>query len=260
MSVNRNAHYWAKKNEKAMQAKVHTKEMAEKYKEEIAYSIRHTSVYTKEVEKTLCVNTTAKSTVIETDSVSAVLEYGTNPDAGRVAVLNFASYKHPGGMFIEGSIAQEECLCHESFLYNVLKEFPEYYAYNDKYKNKALYTNRALYSKDIIFERDNISCKCDVITCAAPNFAAASEYCRVSKEENSKVLRERIKFVLDIANDNRVDTLILGAFGAGVFGQSAEEVAVIFKELTDSRKYSFKNIVYAIISGPNVEPFKKVFA
>ena len=40
----------------------------------------------------------------------------------KIAVLNFASFKNPGGMFYNGSSAQEESLCHESFLYNVLKK------------------------------------------------------------------------------------------------------------------------------------------
>ena len=37
-------------------------------------------------------------------------------DNGRTAILNYASYKSPGGFFLEGSPAQEEALCHESIL------------------------------------------------------------------------------------------------------------------------------------------------
>lgn len=252
--------YFSKKNEKSSQAVTHTKEMLEKYAKEIDFSKRNTIIYTKEV-KDLAKRThiVPQNTVLEMDSVSAILKYGADSNSGKIAVLNFASYKNPGGMFLEGSIAQEECLCHESFLYNVLKEFPEYYEYNNQHKNKALYTNRCLYSKDIFFERDNASCKCDVITCAAPNFTTASKYCNVTEKENSKALRERIKFVLDIAEDNKVDTLILGAYGAGVFGQSAEEVATLFKNIIESENYGFSKIVYAIIPGPNVDPFKKIF-
>lgn len=197
--------------------------------------------------------------ITEIDSVSAILQYGRDYNAGNVAILNFADYKNPGGGFIRGSIAQEECLCHESFLYNVLKKFPEYYEHNIKNMNKSLYTNRALYSKDVIFERDKMFCKCDVITCAAPNYKSAFDMYNISNEENTKFLRRRIKFVLDIAEHNKVDTLILGAYGAGVFGQSVEEVAHIFKEYLNENRYCFRKIIFAIIPGVNVEPFKKAF-
>lgn len=255
----RNSIYWQKKNEKATKAKAHTEFVDLKYKEEIKNSIKNTLTYTGSISGLPdTVNNSVPNIIVdEVDSVSAILKYAATGE--KTAVLNFASYKNPGGMFIEGSTAQEECLCHESFLYNVLKEFPDYYAYNNARKNRSLYTNRALYSPQVIFERDITCVSCDVITCAAPNFSAASEYCKVSRAENSKVLRDRIKFVLDIAEANKVEILILGAYGAGVFGQDASEVATIFKEYLTSGRYSFKTVSFAIIPGPNVEPFTKIF-
>ena len=72
----------------------------------------------------------------------------------------------------------------------------------------------------------------------------------------------RIKFILDIAKDNHVDTLVLGAFGCGVFGQNPREVANIFKKLLDtSFKGCFKKVVFGIPKGnnDNLEQFKLVF-
>lgn len=147
--------YFSKKNEKSSQAVIHTKEMLEKYAKEIDFSKRNTIIYTKEV-KDLAKRThiVPQNTVLEMDSVSAILKYGADSNSGKIAVLNFASYKNPGGMFLEGSIAQEECLCHESFLYNVLKEFPEYYEYNNQHKNNYILTDafilRTFFLKEIM--------------------------------------------------------------------------------------------------------------
>lgn len=87
---------------------------------------------------------------------------------------------------MKGSKAQEECLCHESYLYNVLREMPDFYAWNNQHKNKALYLNRALYTEDILFERDDQHAYCDVLTCAAPNKTAAQKYCNVSNKKTLK--------------------------------------------------------------------------
>lgn len=93
-----------------------------------------------------------------------------------------------------------------------------------------------------------------LITCASPNKTTAQKWQNVSNEENSKYLRERIKFVLDIAKDNKVDTLILGAYGCGVFGQNPIEVAQIFKEYLTTTHKCFKKVIFAIPSGNNNLP------
>ncbi len=257
--------YWNEKEERAEQAKRHTEEMEKVYGKEIQESIKNTVFYLLDFEsekfqnekEVPCGNCEIK--VEAQDSVTAILNYaGKN----RTAVLNFASYKNPGGMFINGSKAQEECLCHESFLYNVLSQFvPQFYSWNNKNKNRALYLNRGVYSPDIVFCREGKSVLCDVITCAAPNKSAAKRYQHVSDKENTSVLRSRIQFVLDIARDNQVKTLILGAYGCGVFGQDAKEVASIFKEFLATTYHCFACVVFAVPKGKdkNLEAFEQVF-
>ena len=63
-----------------------------------------------------------------------------------------------------------------------------------------------------------------------------------------------------IAKNNEVDTLILGAYGCGVFGQDPYEVASIFKEYLDECK-CFKTVVFAVPNGKNgnYEAFIKTF-
>ena len=175
-----------------------------------------------------------------------------NHAEGRTAVLNFASYRHPGGMFYEGSSAQEESLCHDSFLYNVLRQFPAYYEWNEKNKNRALYMNRAIYSKDIMFFNGDTAKKCDVITCAAPNLSwGIRNRDEQVLQDNKEVLKSRIDFVLSIAAQQEVDTLILGAFGCGVFKQPAQAVAKIFVTLLKTKYKCFKKIVFAVPRGIN---------
>lgn len=96
--------------------------------------------------------------------------------------------------------------------------------------------------------------KADVLTCAAPNYSAASKHGSVSADENLTALLERIRFVLDVAEDNHVDTLILGAFGCGVFGQDAAVVACGFKRWLEQRDYRFKDVCFAV---PDTENYKK---
>lgn len=254
--------YWKNKEQKATIAREHTKEMQNKYGRCIQTAISATKIYDKEsfdgaFEEDI-EDKDIEIIVDDIDSVGAVMKYG-NPST---AVLNFSSYKNPGGMFMNGSKAQEECLCHESFLYNVLREFQtEFYDWNNQHKNRALYLNRGLFSPGVWFIRENNHTECCVITCAAPNKSTAQKYQNVSDQENIRVLRSRIKFVLDIAKANNINTLILGAYGCGVFGQDATEVANIFKEYLTTTYKCFDTVIFAVPSGRdgNYEKFVKVF-
>lgn len=242
--------YWDDKKKLAELAEQHTEEMEKQYRVEIGMSAAETMTYTggKKFKSNFAGGQSATPEVIvaDADSVSAIFTYGS----GKTAVLNFASYKEPGGLFLKGSKAQEECLCHSSFLYNVLSRQKDYYEWNRQHKNRGLYLDRALYSPDISFFKNGEVACCDVITCAAPNISAARKYCMIYDDENHDVLYKRIRFVLQVAEDQKVDTLILGAFGCGVFGQKPTEVAAAFKEFL-SKGSSISRVIFAIPDGKN---------
>lgn len=69
----------------------------------------------------------------------------------KLCVLNFASFTNPGGGFIDGAMAQEEAICHNSTLYNILVEKMEFYNENRLNENHGLYTDRAIYSPSVLF-------------------------------------------------------------------------------------------------------------
>ena len=204
-------YYYQNKFNRAIIAKKHKEDMDKNYGYEISKCVSQSEIFSNEVNNPLKTENKQTITLSDEDSVSAIF----NHQQGKVCVLNFASFKYPGGGFINGSKAQEECLCHESFLYNVLSEFDKtFYEENRKSKSNSLYTNRAFYSPNIRFFKDDRSCLADVLTCAAPNCSLSNIY----KSDNSIALNKRVEFVLNIASNKNVDTLILGAWGCGVFG------------------------------------------
>lgn len=157
-------------------------------------------------------------------------------------ILNFASYKNPGGGFLNGSIAQEECLCAKSILYNVLSRFPEFYNWNRKHLNGGAYENRALYTPDVVFDEF----VANVITCAAPN---------ANKVKSEQILKERIEFILSIARENKCKELVLGAWGCGVFNNDVETVAKCFRDCIND---SFEKVIFAV-PDKKVDVFREVF-
>ena len=239
---------------KARKAINHVNNMKEKYGKEISHSIENTMIHRGDVQILNKEKETVMSIrVVPMDTVSAI----TRLYDGKTAALNFASYKNPGGGFVKGCVAQEEDLCHWSTLYPVLMTQCQYYDNNKKTLNNGLYTEAALYSEDILFMSDEGPVKCDVITCASPNWGAAKRN-GISRSKNTEALKDRIEFVLRVAAYHDVETLILGAWGCGVFRQEASEVAELFQNALQKYPY-FKKVIFAIPSGNNFDMFKEVF-
>ena len=128
--------YWENKEKRTKKAVEWTQKMARQHPVAIKRAIEKTVTYL-ENQRFHDFDTNPDMEIELYDSVRAILNEARiieeEHSKKRLAVLNFSSFKNPGGMFEQGSNAQEECLCHESFLYNVLKEKMDFYEKNRKY-------------------------------------------------------------------------------------------------------------------------------
>ncbi len=251
-------------DKRAEMAKEHIRLMKDKYTKETKFSIRQSKIYSpNSIFPKTNTDHFANLSFKNLNSAHAANELKNNHPHAKTAILNFADYLIPGGLFLDGAAAQEEVLCHESNLYLILTAFNEFYQWNRKHADHHLYKNRAIYSPDIIFTNldGSLVNKFDVITCAAPNYNSASFY-DISYKTACNTLKNRMYFVKDIAEENHVDNLILGAWGAGAFGFHGNEVAKMWHQAW-STPSSIKNVCFAVIehiSTDNVKIFKSEFS
>ena len=190
-------------------------------------------------------------TVVGQDSVAAVIENGRGiASACALAVLDFASFTQPGGGYDRGTMAQEQALCAESFLYNVLSQYKGWYAENRRRNiNCELYRDRALVVPRVRFERERYHSYADVIVAAAPNARRAKADYHVSDEALERSMRARVRLVLAIADELGHAKLVLGAFGCGVFGWDAATVAEFFREELASGSHVATQVIFAVPEG-----------
>ena len=178
---------------------------------------------------------------------------------GKACVLDFASYRYPGGGYVNGGWAQEEALCSVSNLLPVLEGLRDvYYEPNRHTMRGGLYSDRALYLTDVVFTVGGTMKKRDVIVCAAVNRRFALENHR-SEPECDIDMAHRVHAVMHVAAANEVDVLVLGAFGCGVFGNDPTKVAIYFRDWLEAHPGQFQTVVFAIPGGPNLQAFEDVF-
>lgn len=229
------------RKERELKAKNWINYINEKYSEDIKYSIDNSILY-KNSPSHVPTNVLIKGTVEE------LLE----DFEGDLSVLNFASYIRPGGGFTTGAIAQEESLCHVTTLYPVLKHFQEKF-YEQNTEPAPFYSDKAIFSKGIIYENQfGFPIDIDVLTCAAPNLSR----CYTIPNGYEEVIRNRIKFILDIFENNNCRNIVLGAFGCGVFRNPPEIVARIFKEELIGRAFDY--VYFPIPDDTNYNAFAKI--
>lgn len=163
--------------------------------------------------------------------LAALLAQGDGP----VAVLNFASAKHPGGGFLGGSQAQEESLARSSALYASLSRCEAFY---DRHRasSSLLYSDAVILSPDCPVFRNDDGTLLDVpraasfLTCAAPNAGAIAQNRPDALPRIPSAFHRRIEGVLALAADSGHRRLVLGAWGCGVFRNDPGMVATTFAD------------------------------
>jgi uncharacterized protein (TIGR02452 family) len=185
----------------------------------------------------------------------------------KVVSLNFAAATNPGGGFLTGARAQEEYLCRSSALYLSIKDSPMY-AYHRREGHKR-YSDAMIYSPEVpVFRNDEHGLLptpylASFITSAAPltKHLHPEELVHIPE-----ILRTRIRKILTVAQAHGHDSLVLGAWGCGAFGNDGHQVSAFFKQaLEEDFKGAFKEVTFAIVDtspekkfiGPFAERFLK---
>lgn len=189
---------------------------------------------------------------------------------GRIAALNFASARNPGGGFLNGSQAQEESLARSSALHASQMKAWEFYE-RHRADDSLLYSDAMIYSPGCPVFRDDDgallpAAMCvDFVTAAAPNAGAIQDRAPHDFPRIPAALRRRCELVLALAASQQVDTLVLGAWGCGVFRNDPALVADAFADclLRDGWSRRFRRIAFSILAGRGqkvIEAFQRRFA
>ena len=102
----------------------------------------------------------------------------------------------------------------------------------------------------------------DVISAAAPQLSYAG-IPQSGRKDYERIMRSRIRRILDVASKEGEEALVLGAFGCGAFHNPPDIVAEVFREsLAD---YDFEIVEFALFCrddapDSNYEIFKKAFS
>lgn len=177
---------------------------------------------------------------------------------GRTAILDFASGTKAGGGARNGSNAQEESLCRISTLLPILEsdKARPYYTRNMKSED-GMYSDSAILVPDVTFFRSDDNemrildesswMKADVLVLSAPNLRRSGVPVKMDGIARYEyILQKRIETIFELASYAEEDTLILGAFGCGVFRNNRETVAETFRKVQQNYMKHFKAIEYAV--------------
>ncbi len=205
-----------------------------------------------------------KAEVVNGDCL-AVAKTLVDAKIGKVAVLNMAIRTSPGGGVISGAGAQEEYLFRCSDYYKSLYQFVDYGAQynverNEEYSYPMDRDFGGCYSPNVtIFRGVEEDGYPFLAKTWQVNFIAVAALNRpetVCLPNGSMRLvdylvptaKNKIRTIFNIAIDNGVQVLVLGAFGCGAYQNPPVHIAQLFKEILAEPEYrnAFKKVVFAI--------------
>lgn len=217
-------------------------------------------------------STRAGEIVVTNESTCDAVYRLSDAGAEHVACLNFASSRSPGGGFLKGAQAQEECLARASALYACLVAQEKFYDLNRAAATR-LNLDLFVWSPLVPFFRLDDSrlrqspSLASIITAAAPDLRQGQPPENFSDEKVQNTFIKRAGLVLRIAAAHGVTHLVLGAWGCGVFLNDPGVVAKAFRHhLTGSGACvrAFEQVVFAIVDDTvekkNLGAFQKTFA
>lgn len=236
-----------RKAARAERARLHVDQMGSRFGREIERSLAGVERIEGPVS-TKAEGRVPEVRVVDQDAVAAIVENGRGrAEFCDLAVLDFASFVNPGGGYLRGAWAQEEALCSESFLYNVLERMGDWYDENRRRNiNCELYRNRALVVPKVRFAREKLHAYADVLVVAAPNARRARADYKLDDEVLLRAMRGRIRFALDLVDHLGHAKVVLGAWGCGAFGWEAETVAGLFREELASGEHGIDEAIFAV--------------
>ena len=275
--------YWKNRTERAEHAREHTLLMETLYKDNITKSIRDSIILT---DNASYIRLRAGANYLTTfvmdpnmgdiDTPQSHAQYEIHVEdvvTGAImleklianidccphttTVLNFASSSNPGGMFMQGSSAQEESLCHRSTLYNVLSSnvFAPLYDDNREHRNGGIYQNRGIWTPGIILTDDQGRKRytVNVLTLPAPNLHVVHRV-RGDREAANEAFRRRMRLLIDFVNIIGQQGLVLGAWGCGVFAWPSSWVATMMR--SEMNRFNGSRIRLSIIDHQTANIFK----
>ncbi|MDN3356976.1 TIGR02452 family protein [Actinomadura sp. DC4] len=172
----------------------------------------------------------------------------------RIAVLNFASARNPGGGYVRGAKAQEEDLCRNALLYPCLLQAPDYYEAH-RASADLLYSDRVIWSPDVPVHRGDDGrllaepYPVSFLTSPAPNAGEELRRDPGARDRIRQALHRRAERVLAVADHHGARRLVLGAWGCGVFRNDPDEVAGAFHaHLTAGGAFdgTFEQVLFAV--------------
>lgn len=217
----------------------------------------------------------AASQLTRREARISVIPGDTSEQAGD-AVLNFASATTPGGGYLYGSPAQEECLCRETSLYASLTAPGAKALYEENKKEREpLFTHSFLISPHVdIFRRfgggtyellppESVKTTA-VLTVPAPDLSLLPQ--GFPRGKVRQTVQDRMRHFLAGAFRMGYQNLTLGAWGCGAFRHDAADIAADFRRILIDEHWQslFASITFAIypagdIGRYNLEMFEQTF-